>query len=301
LKNSYPLDEEKIIGKCAKMDVEYVKYSKQFFNGKIKWVITYRCKTHGEIETSWDSMKKDLKGCKYCVRERKTNTDLECELCNRGNDEVKIIKTNRFGRPMILCQTHYYQGARRDGKFRSAFRYENEIIEHDDYLEMYLYNRKGEVVASTYFDKEHRDIAESKKWSLKSYPNRYSSYVISVDSENNRFRFHNFIAERLHGLRPENMTVDHKDRDGLNNRNSNLSYKDQTDQNLNQRTPKNNKSGVKGVSRFQVKYWAAQIGYRHIKLHKIFKDFDKAVEKRKHWEALIEQGRIDLLEMEKGK
>ncbi|WP_446688237.1 hypothetical protein [Priestia megaterium] len=59
------LEKEKILRKCNELNIIYIHHEKKEFNGKVKWVITYRCETHGEIETSWDSMR-NAKGCKYC-------------------------------------------------------------------------------------------------------------------------------------------------------------------------------------------------------------------------------------------
>jgi hypothetical protein len=238
---------------------------------------------------------KDL--CNNCRREkRKEVTKYVCKFCGKTRNETEIIKTSRFGKEEFYCKTHYYQMVR-EGEIKRTYRWKNEIIEHDDYLEIVLYNKDQSVSGTTKISKQHRELVEKYKWHRKVYPNRYSDYVLSTNENNKSIRLHVLIAEVLHGKKPEGMTVDHINRDGLDNRDINLVYKDQTDQNFNQRMHKNNTSGVKGICR-QGKYWVAQLRYKHIRLHKIFKEFEDAVAKRKYWEYLIENKQIQLLENE---
>ncbi|WP_399631675.1 DUF723 domain-containing protein [Sporosarcina sp. SG10008] len=59
------LELQKVVKKCDELNITYVHHGRKEFNGKVKWVIRYRCEIHGETETSWDSMR-NSKGCKYC-------------------------------------------------------------------------------------------------------------------------------------------------------------------------------------------------------------------------------------------
>lgn len=222
-----------------------------------------------------------------------------CEFCEVDSNKEKIVSTKRFGGERSFCNTHYYQMVRH-GEIKRTSNWRNEIIEHEDYLEVVLYDKNQNVTGKSMVSKHHRELIENYKWYRKPYPNRYTDYVLARDKNGKHLRLHALIAERLLGKAPDGMTVDHKNRDGLDNRDENLSYKDQTFQNYNQRMHRNNKSGVKGVSWSNLGsgYWAAQLRYKNIKLHKHFKIFEDAVATRTYWESLIESDRIDMLEKE---
>lgn len=297
----YPLylAKELVIEKCISLKLGYVSHEIKEFNGKNNWVITYKCNKHGEKETTWGSMRR-IHGCKECSKEKRKPQGIKCEFCGISSDKEKIITTTRFGRTQQFCCAHYYQMVRHGGISRTP-RWRNEIIEYKDHLEIVLYDREQNEIGRTKISKQHRLLIEKYKWYRKIYPNRHSDYAMSTDKNGKPIRLHNIIAEVILGKKPIGKTVDHLNRDGLDNRDENLVYKDQTEQNYNQKIRNDNKSGVKGVCSHQGKYWLAQIRYKHIKLCKNFTSFQKAVEKRKYWEKLIEQGAYELLEMEKSK
>lgn len=216
-----------------------------------------------------------------------------CEFCGKTSDEYKIVKTSRFGKKQYFCNTHYYQMVR-NGEIKRTHKWKNEIIEHNDYLEIMLYDKSNNVNGVTKVSKEHRELIGEYKWYRKVYPNRYTDYVVS-NTKGTPIRLHSLICEQLYGEKPDGMTVDHINRDGLDNRNENLRYLDQTYQNYNQRVKKNNKLGIAGVCQDKRGYWHSQIIYKGFKLHRCFKNKDDAIKKRKHWELLISQNRIEEL------
>lgn len=59
------LEKEKVINRCNELNLKYILHERKEFNGKLKWVVTYECETHGQKETSWDSMR-IIKGCRAC-------------------------------------------------------------------------------------------------------------------------------------------------------------------------------------------------------------------------------------------
>ncbi len=81
--------------------------------------------------------------------------------------------------------------------------------------------------------------------------------------------------------------IDHKDRNGLNNKLSNLREATRSQQNMNKLTQRNSSSGVKGVTPFKGK-WQVHIkkdGFRHYL--GLFADFEKAVLVRKKAEEVL--------------
>lgn len=289
--------KERIVSKCEKLNIEYVDHEKKIYNGKLKWVVKYFCSKHGEFETSYDSLK-GIKGCKECVKQKGKLQNHQCAFCGKSSTEVKIVKTNRFGLEQYFCNTHYYQMVRK-GEIKRTNKWKNEIIEYDDYLEIVLYDRNQKESGRTKVSKKHKSLVEQYKWYRKVYPNRYTDYVLSTDEYGKPIRLHVLLANILYGEKPNGMTVDHINRDGLDNLDSNLCYKDQTEQNYNQRIHKNNKTGIKGVCKIKGKYWFAQLTYRGIMLKKCFKDIQSAIDKRMYWESLVREERLDLLKMER--
>jgi hypothetical protein len=100
------------------------------------------------------------------------------------------------------------------------------------------------------------------------------------------------IQVRMHGVllsAPPGMQIDHRNRDGLDNRRSNLRLVTSTGQILNRGLNKNNTSGVKGVTwdRSKAK-WAARIGVRYRTRHLgYFEDKCDAIQARRSAEALL--------------
>jgi hypothetical protein len=93
-------------------------------------------------------------------------------------------------------------------------------------------------------------------------------------------------TERLHrvvlGITDAQIEVDHKDGNGLNCQRRNLRIATTSQNNMNRRTPKNNTSGMKGVT------WYPSRGLWHVRIHingkrkcvGYFKDFAVAVKAR---------------------
>jgi hypothetical protein len=83
--------------------------------------------------------------------------------------------------------------------------------------------------------------------------------------------------------------LDHKNRNGRDNRISNLRLATQAQNCWNRKTPSNNKSGVKGVSwRGSDKRWRVEIAKNGKKIHLgMFKTFGEAVAVREAAEAAL--------------
>lgn len=101
---------------------------------------------------------------------------------------------------------------------------------------------------SAFIDDDFARVVGAFRWYAMRIGQTF--YAVSrVDEQSNRYTYlHHFIFELLGIDIPEGMTVDHADRDGLNNRLDNLRLATQTQQNWNQSKRANNKSGYIGVS-----------------------------------------------------
>lgn len=69
---------------------------------------------------------------------------LKCDACGSIENIKTKTKNNKFN--MILCERHYKQ-LYRHGKILERTIYDdNKIVENEDFAEILLYNKKGEVI-----------------------------------------------------------------------------------------------------------------------------------------------------------
>lgn len=170
------------------------------------------------------------------------------------------------------CKKHYQQFYRY-GQILEKTRYDsNEIIEHDDYAEMILYNNKGEEVTRTSIDLEYIDPIKKYKWCLDGHGYVYNSKIGLL---------HRFIMNC-----PDDLVVDHINHNKLDNRVCNLRVCTQQQNNMNARKGCNNTSGVRGVSFHKTNNkWKANIQVNGKRMHLgYFKTKDEAIEARRQAE-----------------
>jgi len=131
----------------------------------------------------------------------------KCAVCN----SIKYIQ--KYQNKNYLCAKHREQ-MKKYGKIlkRTVFD-KNEIIDCGDYCEIVLYNKYCQEVAKTKIDKEDLSKTKQHKWGIdgKGY---------SVSRINGKMiKLHQFIIGKKDGY-----TIDHKNRDKLDNRKQNLRY-----------------------------------------------------------------------------
>jgi len=165
-----------------------------------------------------------------------TQVKLKCDICGR-----ELNQSNKcYG--YILCNKHYQQylkfGEFLDNNPRTE-NDKNEIVIYKDYAEIFLYNRKQEVVAKTKIDIDDIEKCTLHKW-------RYWDNTV-VTGNNIDYPIQQIVYYVL-GLKTENNTViDHINCDRMDNRKSNLRITTQAKNTLNRSFMSNNTTGIIGV------------------------------------------------------
>lgn len=139
-------------------------------------------------------------------------------------------------------------------------RFVNQATIVGDLTFLELYNRKGECVAEVIIDTEDLEKVAEKKWHLNGHGRVYT---------NDKARGYLDLSYFILNLIPEyGMEIDHKDRDTLNYRKSNLRFCTHADNSRNQGKRSDNTSGFKGVSwRKANGKWVSQISFNNERYH----------------------------------
>lgn len=157
------------------------------------------------------------------------------------------------------CQKHYEQMKRHKKILERTIYTPNEILDRGDYCEMIIYNIQGDEKMSTLFLKKHLEKIKQHKWCFSG------GYIVSNYKQGivkKHIRLHHFIA----GNPPKGLVTDHINRNTLDNRDENLRFVTQSQNQFNTKIRKDNTSGIKGV----VKYgngWIAVIQYKKRKIY----------------------------------
>lgn len=103
-----------------------------------------------------------------------------------------------------------------------------------------------------------------KRWSADWSKSAKTYYVYHRDSNGKKIYLHRWLMDA-----PATLQIDHKDHDGLNNRRCNLRIVTQSLNNFNNRTPRTNTSGFRGVTWNKNRaLWQAQVKV-NTKLHNL--------------------------------
>lgn len=175
---------------------------------------------------------------------------------------------------MLLCQRHRKQIYNR-GELTKRFKSDpNEIVIHDTYAEIIIYNKDNEEFLRTKIDLEDVDKVNDFKWSFK---NPY------IDTKPNGKSM--YLHRYLMAVDDSDIQVDHINRDKLDNRKSNLRLVTNHQNCFNKNVKSDNTSGYSGVNwdkRYQK--WRARIkNGREIHLG-YFKTKEEAIAARKESE-----------------
>jgi hypothetical protein len=168
----------------------------------------------------------------------------------------------------------------------------NEIIRLDDHAEVILYNNKSVEVARVKISLSSIEKVGRYKWSLFRSP--AGDYAVSrPDKTKPLLRMHRYIMD----ARSEEI-VDHRNGDGLDNRDNNLRVCTRSQNSQNAKLSKANTSGVKGVYYVKCRSeWIAVIHYRRRRIFLGgFKTKQEAIKARQEGEVKYfgEFRRIDI-------
>lgn len=191
-----------------------------------------------------------LKKCKVCGR--------ECKKLTKG-----------------MCGKHYAQLLRHGETLKRTIYDPNEIIIHEDYAEIILYNKQCEEIARALIDLDDVDRVKNYKWGL------HSCGYVEHGRHDNQILLHRLIMNPQ-----DDMVVDHINHNPLDNRKSNLRICTQQKNVINKRKQSNNTSGTVGVTWNQSrKKWVAQIqiNRKNITLGR-FNTKEEAIQARKQAE-----------------
>ena len=152
--------------------------------------------------------------------------------------KCKVCGRELTGRPAFcMCKKHYYQykkyGKVLDNNPRTKYD-PNEIVLHEDYAEIIIYDKDCEEMARALIDLDDVDKVKDIKWGINN--------TGRVGSSKPRVKLHRFIMDP-----PDDMVVDHINHNPLDNRKSNLRICTTQQNNMNRKTNSNNISGTAGV------------------------------------------------------
>lgn len=247
------IDDEKLIELYVHKEksISYISRELNVYQGKIS-------KKLEELNIK----KRPKNYSKYYIKHTKP-----CVICGSNK---KLCEYNE----LVYCQRHYSQ-LKKFGKIFARTKYDkNEIKTWDNYTEIFLYDKNHDVIAKALINIEDADKVSDLKWGL------YAGYV--KNSEQSMF-LHNFI---MNFSPNKKTTIDHINRNRLDNRKENLRIVDYQINGINKGKQSNNTSGFPGVSwdNYHRKY-QAHIKFNGRKKHLgYFNALEEAIECRKQGE-----------------
>lgn len=144
---------------------------------------------------------------------------------------------------MYLCFKHQGQ-YKNHGQFldnnQRTINDPNEIILHNDYAEIYLYDNIGEHINTAIIDIDDVDRVRKLKWRITKKRNK--TYVITGRGNNQCY-----LARYIMNYNG-NLEVDHVNSNELDNRKSNLRIIERKLNIVNVKPRRTNKTGIRGVS-----------------------------------------------------
>ena len=152
------------------------------------------------------------------------NVKKKFSYCN-NNTKCSVNTCNNPVFCKGYCTRHYAQ-IQHYGRIINTIYDKNEIIEYDDYAEIIVRNKQGDIKGKAIIDLDDVERCKRFKWGMYS-----NGYFYGNINKTLRIRLHRFIL----GLDSWDKTneVDHIDRNKSNNRKSNLRIVNHSDNNKN--------------------------------------------------------------------
>jgi hypothetical protein len=194
------------------------------------------------------------------------------KLMSLPKQKCKVDNCNEIALYNGYCKRHHSQ-LRSYGKILERTKFDkNEIILHEDYAEIVLYNIKNKPIDKVKVDLENLENLRQYKWMIN-----YHGYAVGRV---------NGIMKQMHRVilnAPKDMIIDHINRNTLDNRKNNLRICNKSQNAMNSKIPSDNTSGAKGVY-WNKRYskWEVRICLKgHNKFLGYFEDKQDAIEARR--------------------
>ena len=234
-----------------------------------------------ELNCSRTAVKTNLIEFNLMVDDRKETI---CSYCGKVSKNGKLFKGN------LYCKKHYIQ-MYRHGKILSRTIYDkNDFIQHEDSIEIKLYDKNNNYKDSAYIDKEDFSKIKDYKWYCKNGLAKDNFYCVTKGiNPKSAIPIQDVIFDNLDDDYKVIVTYDHIDNDGLNNRKSNLRIVTKQENAMNMSMKNTNTSGVVGIAKYTrdtILKWDSRItyNYKNIYLGR-YTSFDNAVKHRLQGEA----------------
>lgn len=133
-----------------------------------------------------------------------------CEICGASDSNTRIINSIKYG---CLCRKHYLRKYKDRNIERSIYD-QNTYVIHGEYAEIILYDKNGIECGRAIIDSDDVEKCKKYKWHIKN--DGRNKYAISNGSK--RVFLHRLIMNYY----DTGMDIDHINRNGLDNRKSNL-------------------------------------------------------------------------------
>lgn len=197
----------------------------------------------------------------------------KCHYCEKTNKETQIVNYQMKG--IMVCPRHRSQLIKfKEIKTRTV-KDPNEVVVHDDYAEVILYNRECVEIARAIIDIEDIDKIKDRKW---CFSRGYVKTDIIIDGKRKALFLH-----RLINGTPADLFTDHINGNKLDNRKANLRSVTNQENTFNRHNSDNKTSGIIGVAwDKQQSKWQAYLHYNYKKKHLgYFENIDDAIAARK--------------------
>ena len=133
-----------------------------------------------------------------------------CSICGVNEDKTRIILRDKI----YYCRKHYLQLYRYGGTKYTIYD-KNEYVIKEDYAEITLKNKNGDISGIVLIDKEDIERCKKYKWHIKK--SRNTDYAITTINESEKLFLHRYLLEYT-----GKQDIDHINHDGLDNRKDNL-------------------------------------------------------------------------------
>lgn len=218
-----------------------------------------------------------IKNIKEEIKRKKENK--KCFVCGISGKDIHITTTDIIdGTIRDICKKDY-DVFLKYGRLKK--KKENIYKCYDNYCTVVLHDKDGNITGESVFSAKHLDTVKTINWCLnKTETNAYvEGNVNGIHTSLHRF-ISNILFDNIEGH-----SIDHIDRDGLNNRDENLRLADAYIQGANKGKTVRNTSGVVGVDFSKAhQKWRARISYAGISKEETCNSFEEAVILRKKWE-----------------